>query len=486
MKPSIIPEPKKIRYIIGSSVLNDKTEVIYNEDKSLAGESYKLLIDEGKVTVSYGDEAGKFYAEQTLRQITETCGVVCKNLEIFDSPEFSHRGFSLDCCRHFFDIDEIKKLIDVAAFFKMNVFHWHLTDDQGWRFPSDKYPLLNTIGAKRKTSTFGGVIEKGEYSGGYTKDEIREIVDYCGKRHIVVIPEIEMPGHTTSVLASYNNLGCTGEKVETQVKEGIFDTVLCLGNPDTLTFCKDILDEVCELFPGKYIHIGGDEAPRTKWKNCPACKAKFDQLKVSNYDELQGWFIKTISDYLKSKGKTAITWNESLKGDMLNKDDAVVQRWMDKENLSIKFANKGGKIIETDFYHYYCDYPYGMTPVRKTYMFNPVNKSINDKNSVIGIEAEMWTEYVRSADNLHQKMFPRMIAIAERAWCGNNVYDYDYFVKRHEALRPLTESFGIKIIPVEEWSMNPASRLADILNFFKGSINPVNIINSIKNNKSEK
>lgn len=470
MKPSIIPAPRKMKYIIGSSVLNDKTEIKYEADEVLKHEEYKLIIADGTVSIKYGDDAGKFYAMQTLKQITETCGVVCKNLEIEDCPAFGHRGFSLDCSRHFFDITQIKKLIDAAAFFKMNIFHWHLTDDQGWRFPSDKYPLLNTIGAKRKESAFGGIIENGEYSGGYTKSEIAEIVNYCKKRFIDVIPEIDMPGHTTSVLASYRNLGCTGKPVETQIKEGIFDTVLCIGNPDSIQFCKDILDEVCDLFPFGYIHIGGDEVPKIKWKECPACKSKFNKLRLNNYDEYQGWFMKSIADYLKSKGKTAITWNESLKGGMLNKNDCIVQRWMDKENLSYDFANKGGKIIETDFYHYYCDYPYGMTPVKKTYTFNPVNKSVKDSSNIIGIEAEMWTEYIRSEKDLHRKLFPRMIAVAERAWCGNDNSDYDGFVKRHEALRKSTESLGIEIIPVEEWSMNPVARISDMFNFFKGSI----------------
>ncbi len=470
MKPSIIPAPQKIRYTIGSSVLNDKTEIRYSADESLVHEEYRLLIDNGAVNITYGDEAGKFYAEQTLNQIRETCGVVCKNLEIEDSPKFGHRGFSLDCSRHFFDINQIKKLIDTAVFFKMNIFHWHLTDDQGWRFPSDKHPLLNDIGAKRKKSAFGGVIEKDEYSGGYTKDEITEIVNYCKDRFIDIIPEIDMPGHTTSVLASYNNLGCTGEPVETQIKEGIFDTVLCIGNPDSMQFCKDILDEVCELFPYRYIHIGGDEVPKIKWKACPVCNAKFNELRLNSYDEYQGWFMKSISDYLRSKGRTAITWNESLKGGMLDKDDCIIQRWMDKGNLSIDFANKGGKIIETDFYHYYCDYPYGMTPVKKTYSFNPVNKDIKDSSNVIGIEAEMWTEYVRNENDLHRKLFPRMIAIAERAWCGNRNTDYNDFKNRFEALRKTTEKIGIKIIPVEDWSMSPSSRVKDIFKFFKGSI----------------
>lgn len=471
MKPSIIPLPEKMEYTGGSSVINDNSDIVKLIDKTIKSEGYRLQIKDDKVYISYSDEAGLFYALQTLTQVKETCGVVCNNLLIEDSPAFSHRGFSLDCCRHFFSVEEVKKIIDVAALYKFNVFHWHLTDDQGWRLPSEKYPLLNVIGCSRKNSTFGGVIEEGEYSYFYTKSEIFEIVNYCRERFIEVIPEVDMPGHTTSVLASYNNLGCTGEKVELTTKEGIFDTVLCLGNPDSVKFAKNIIDEVCDLFPGKYIHIGGDEAPRTKWKNCPKCKEKMKELDITDYDEYQGYFIKEIALYIKAKGKTAITWNESLKGNIPGANDVIVQRWMDRKNLSYEFANNGGKIIETDFYHYYCDYPYGMTPVGKTYKYHPISKKLNNKSSVIGIEAEMWTEYIRNFDDLCEKFFPRFMAVAERSWCGDKNYNYNDFVQRQEKLRNLTESYGITIIPKEKWDIKPSKRLADILNHFKGSLN---------------
>ncbi len=484
MKPSIIPIPSKITYLAGCSKVTDQTEVYYSLNNSIESEGYELAIENNRVLISYSDERGKFYALQTLKQIIATCEGVCENLTIEDKPRFKYRGFHLDCCRHFFNVEETKKIIDVAAAFKMNVFHWHLTDDQGWRMPISKHPLLTEIGGKRHTSAFGGVIEEGEYCYYFTKDEIVEIIKYCEERFITVIPEIEMPGHSTSVLATYPDLGCTGEEIKVQIKEGIFDTVLCLGNEKTYEFLYEVLDEVCEIFPSKYIHIGGDEAPRTKWKECEKCKKKAADLGVKNFDEFQGVFINHIAEYLAEKGKVAITWNESLKGGKLSTENIIVQRWMDKKGLSYDFANRGGKIIESEFYRYYLDYPYGMTPVSKTYNYRPISKKIKDPTSVIGIEGEIWTEYIRDFDRLCYQTFPRLLAICESAWSIESNKNYKEFTRRHEALRNYTESYGITIPDVSEWSMPPIARLRDIIKFFKGSINTENIRNLV--NKDDK
>lgn len=481
MKPSIIPIPYKIRYLAGSSKITNQTEVFYDLDSSILPEGYGLAIENNRVLISHSDDSGKFYAHQTLKQIIATCDGVCENLIIEDKPRFKYRGFHLDCCRHFFNVEETKKLIDVAAAFKMNVFHWHLTDDQGWRMPISKHPLLTEIGAKRHMSAFGGVIDENEYFYSFTKEEIVEIINYCKKRFMTVIPEIEMPGHATSVLATYPELGCTGEEIKVQIKEGIFDTVLCLGNEKTYRFLYEVLDEVCEIFPSKYIHIGGDEAPRTKWKNCEKCNKKAKELGVKDYDEFQGVFIDHIAEYLKTKGRIAITWNESLKGDKLSPENIIVQRWMNKKGLSYNFANKGGKIIESEFYRYYLDYPYGMTPVSKTYNYRPVSKKVKNSNSVIGIEGEIWTEHIRNFDRLCYQTFPRLLAISESAWSKEENKNYKDFMKRHEALRNYTESYGITIPGVSEWSMSPLARLRDIIKFFKGSINTENIRSLVRN-----
>ncbi len=486
VKPSLIPIPRKIRYINGCSVINESTPVSQGEEPSLPAEGYTLSIDSNRVHITYADEAGRFYAFQTLKQITDTCGGECDNLIIEDSPEYSYRGFHFDCARHFFSVEEIKTLIDTAAFFKLNKFHWHLTDDQGWRLPVEEYPLLIKIGSVRKNSLFGGVNEGKEYGGSYTEEDIREIVAYCTEKQIEVIPEIDMPGHTSSVLASYPGLGCTGEKTEVVMKEGIFDTVLCLGNPETDKFVRTVLDTVCRLFPGRYVHIGGDETPRKKWSECPECRKKMKELGTESYDEYQGYFIKSVSEYLRSKGKEAITWNESLKGDILKPGDITVQRWMEKGKLTVKFANSGGKFIESDFYHYYCDYPYGLTPVKKTYNYSPLIKGLKNKSSLLGVEAALWTEYVRSFDDVCQKYYPRIAAVAESGWSSEGGRNFRDFTARHEALRPYIEAMGVKIIPVEQWSMNPFARLADIFRFFKGSLTVDMLKNSLNNSKTDK
>lgn len=480
MNLKVIPAVVKCREINGQSKLNESTEIFVSTDKSISFEGYTLSLDNNRLHISCSSENGEFYARQTIKQLIATTDGTSENFIIEDYPRFEHRCFMVDCCRHFFTVEELKKIIDVAANMKMNRFHWHLTDDQGWRLPIESRPELCEIGGKRENSLFGSVNEGKEYSFSFSKDEIKEIVNYCKEKYIEVIPEIEMPGHTTAILATYPELGCTEEKIKVQMKEGIFDTVLCLGNDNTLPFIKEILDEVCELFPGKYIHIGGDEAPRTKWKNCEKCKKKMEELGTDSYDKLQGWFIKEVADYLKSKGKIAISWNESLKGDVLKADDLIIHRWMEKGNACADFASKGGKIIQADFYHYYCDYPYGMTPVSKTYNYKPVNKKLKEEY-ILGVEAEMWTEYIRSFEDLQKKFYPRSLAVAESGWTPEENKNYRSFKERVNALRPLISSFGIEIIPEKDWSMLPLHRLLDIIIFFKGSFSIKALINS-KNN----
>lgn len=482
MKPSIIPMPQSIKYTGGKSTVNESLHVSVTENKSLKKEEYTLTLNEGKVSITCSDRQGEFYARQTLKQIIASCNGECDNLVIEDYPEKAHRGFMLDCARHFFTMEETKKVIDTAAYLKLNTFHWHITDDQGWRLPVAKYPDLITIGSKRADSKFGGTIEGFEYGGSLTEEDIKDIVAYCEERFIEVIPEIDMPGHTTSVLAAYPHLGCTGEKVEVGMKEGIYETVLCLGNEEVTEFIHEVLDTACRLFPGRYIHIGGDETPRTRWKECPKCRQKLASYGTDDFDKLQGYFIKETAQYLKSKGKTAISWNESLKGDVLDKDDVIIQRWMDNQGLSKAFAAKGGKVIETDFYHCYCDYPYGMTPVKKVYKFS-LSSKIKNKNAVVGTEAELWTEYVRNFDDICRMLYPRVAAVAENGWTKESKKNYSTFVTRHEALRKSFENMGIKIIPVDEWGMPPHKRLADILKFFKGSLNLETLKNAFNNQK---
>ena len=465
---TLIPCPRETAYLSGVSALTHVTPVNCCADPALPEEGYTLTVCDNAVSITSSSPAGEFYARQTLSQLTEACGGTCDNLVIRDAPVLAYRGFLIDSCRHFYGVEELKRLIDAAARFKLNRFHWHLSDDQGWRIEIKKYPLLTEIGGKRRNSLFGGVDEGREHVGWFTQEQIREIVSYCVQRHIEVIPEIDMPGHFTAALAAYPWLGCTGEALEPLMKEGIFPNVLCVGNDEAVSFVKDVLSDVCALFPGRYVHIGGDEAPRSHWRECEKCAARMQRLGLRDHDGLQGSFIKEIAAFLKEKGKTAITWNESLKGEQLQPDDVIVQRWMDRKRRSAAFARTGGKLVESDFYRYYFDYPYGMTPLKKTFRYDPFRECGAD--AVVGVEGALWTEYVRSFDDLCEKLFPRLLAVAERGWGGYPTRDYGAFLTAVSAVAPMLARSGIAMLPQEEWDPPTGGRLREVLHFFKGSL----------------
>ena len=471
MKLQLLPAPREIRAVNGASMLSAATPVTVRQSDSLPPEGYELALENNRVLITAGDDAGEFYARQTLAQMIATCGGECGNLVIRDAPALPYRSFLIDCCRHFYGVDEMKTLIDAAAKCKLNVLHWHLTDDQGWRIEIRRYPLLTEVGATRPDSRFGSVTEGKPHSGFFTQAQVREIVDYCAARHVEVVPEIDMPGHFTAALAADPALGCTGEPVAVEMTAGIFPYVFCVGNPEAVRFARDVLDEVCDLFPGRYIHIGGDETPRTAWMGCERCRARMEKRGLPSFDALQGDFIREIAAYLKKKGKTAITWNESLKGDQLGAQDVIVQRWMERKPLTRAFAKAGGRVIESDFYHYYCDYPYGMTPLKKSFSFDPFKKC-GQAHAVFGVEGCLWTEYVRSFDDLCEKLFPRLLAVAERGWSGFPTRSYPAFLEAVEALRPQLAAGGIPMRQRADWDLPALRRLPDIVRFFKGSLTP--------------
>ena len=479
MKPSLIPIPREIEYTGGCSVLSDDCSVTVTDAPEKPAEGYELKIENGAVTIFAPSTAGIFYAQTTLEQIKTTCGGECENLVIRDAPVLKYRGFLIDSCRHFYGIEELKRLIDTAARFKLNKFHWHLTDDQGWRIEIKRYPLLTQVGSLRSNSRFGGVDEGEPHGGFFTQEQIRDIIDYCAVRQIEVVPEIEMPGHFTAALSAYPFLGCTEEKIEPMQREGVFPNVLCVGNDEAVAFVKNVLDEVCALFPGEYIHIGGDEAPRTRWRSCEKCAARMRRQGLKNYDALQGSFIKEIASFLKERGKTAITWNESLKGGVLSPGDVTVQRWMDRKKLCPDFTRAGGKLIEADFYHYYFDYPYGMTPLKKAFEYDPFAKGARD--GVFGVEGALWTEFVRTFDDLCEKLFPRLLAVAERGWSGFPTRDYYDFRAAAIVLLPLLKENGIPTLSPFRW--DPRSRRREIADFFKGSLSPESIREMMDNRK---
>lgn len=457
MKLSLIPSPYEISYLPGFSRADVPVET--EKDTRLKGECFVVHID-GKIRIRASSDAGFFYGKNLVEQIKFQCGQNIPNVHIKDIPKYRYRSFMIDSCRHFVSTENLKRMIDHCAKLRFNVFHWHLTDDQGWRAEIKKYPELTGIGSVRHGNHFGSEQNDEIHSGFYTRDKMREIVEYAHERHMIVVPEIDMPGHVSALLASIPSLVCGDKKVEIKTSPGIFKDIVCAGNDESYDILYDILDEFCEIFPDEYIHIGGDEAPKEQWKCCEDCQELMKKENLANEEELQGYFINRIKNYLSQKGKKVITWNESLNGGNLDKD-VVVQMWMDRKGLSVK---SGNPVIVSDFFHMYMDYPYAMTPLRKVYEYN------TDINSlVIGTDVPIWTEYVKDIEYMEYMCFPRYIAAAQSAWSRNKP-SYSQF---RTQLIELTDYFGVPNgAKKEEWDPKPLKRLTALINHL-GSIAPV-------------
>lgn len=478
-KINVIPCPETVELLGGTvnAAVFDRCEKITDESGTYGEEGYAIRIDDQGVTVTAKTACGFYYAEQTLKQLKTGAELPC--LQIVDRPAYAYRGFLIDSARHMQSVDELKKLVDAAALFKFNVMHWHLSDDQGFRIESERFPQLNAVGSYRASSDFGGEHLNVRYGGYYTKAEIRDLVAYCAERHIEVIPELDMPGHATALIASYPALSCRRLAIPLETKQGIFNNLLCAGNEDTFTFLFELLDEIGELFPSKYVHLGGDEAPKTYWEQCPKCRAKKAELGLNDFEELQGWFTNRLIAHLAEKGKTAIVWNESLNGGNLD-DSAIVQMWMDRRGKSAVWANRGNSVIACPFASYYCDYPYSMTPVHKTYDFDPVFKGVAPimRKHVIGVTVPIWTEYISDFDRLCYLAFPRFAAVAERGWTKTENLNYESFRRRFAAVTPLLNRLGVKPAPSSDWDPPKARRLTETVQFFKDKIDTQAIKNS--------
>ena len=446
--------------------------VVTRINRHLAEEEYILDTRRGRVSLTAGSEAGLFRGRQTLLQILTQLRAAgaesIPGLRIQDKPAFAYRGAHLDCCRHIFTIDEIKTYIDILALHKLNVLHWHLTDDQGWRAEIKAYPRLTEVGSMRAETLIGHqrttqkVYDKTPYGGFYTQDEMREIVAYAAERYITVIPEIEMPGHASAALAAYPELGCRGADYPYQVQRewGIYPEVLCAGNPETVVFLKKVLDEICDIFPSEYIHIGGDEAPRSEWEKCPKCQALMKEKGFEREAELQSYLITTVEEYLAGKGRKIIGWDEILDGGV--SQSATVMSWRGPKG-GIAAAKLGNDVVMTPNNFYYLDYYQtsnpaangepmaigGCVPLRKCYSFDPFDQLTDEEKSHIkGIQANMWTEYVATFDHIQHMVLPRLAALAEVAWSNTNRTDYDAFVARlSTALLPLYMARGYRYAP---------------------------------------
>lgn len=450
--------PISIKYIKEFlSALNNKEEGVirFVKDPNLVDEGYILDIED-IITIKAKTENGAFYACQTILQLLNGSVVIPKCL-INDKPKYKYRGFMLDVARHFWTVDKIKEILDVMANIKMNLFHWHLSEDQGWRAEIKKYPLLTEKGAIRSSTAISqrGCFRKrdnNEYGRGlfYSVEQMKEIVSYAKDRHIDVIPEIDMPGHLVSAIACYPELSCRGEKVEVSNRWGVKHNIACCGKENIYNFAKDIIDELAEVFPSKYFHIGGDEVPKSRWKRCPKCQAKIKELGLKNENELQGYFNNEIAKYLRSKGKTTVGWNEILDASILEKD--IIAEWWTKHkdnNNEINWLEKGGKLVLSYADYVYMDHPYSVRPLSKTYSFNAASLGIKNDANVLGIEAPQWTEYVSSIEKFDLNTYARLITISEISWTKEENKDYINFENRLEYLRKHFESYGGKLAPKE-------------------------------------
>ncbi len=473
----LIPMPDFISEHEGSlnlenSELNELTSVLINE-KIENPEQYTLKITNRGVSITASSEIGVFRAKTTLRQLGFSYRNCLPCLEITDFPRFAFRGFMIDSARHMQTLDELKLMIDAASLFKFNVFHWHLSDDQGFRIELERHPDITKKASIRKSSEFNKKnISHEPYGGYYTKNQIKEIVDYCHERYIKVIPELDIPGHTTAILHARPDLSCRQKDIELKTRGGVFPDILCAGNLDTYTVTKDILDEICEIFPDEYIHLGGDEAPKLRWESCPKCKAALESLKLQNMEQLQGHFVNTFSEYLKLRGKSVIVWNESINGDNLDRS-TLVQLWMDKENKAVQWANLGNSMILSPFRPYYMDYPYGMYPLKQVYSYEPLQlKELDEtgQQNIKGVESPVWTEHIPNFNRMTYMCFPRFMAVAETSWTSAKKKNYPNFEKRADFFCRILNESGIETAPKKDWNPTYAKRISETTQFFFNAV----------------
>lgn len=413
----------------------------YNE--SLATEAYHLEINEAGITISASNPAGMFYGVQTLRQFLPNDKiqkeVLLPYVIIDDAPAFKHRGMLLDCCRHFMEPAFVKRYIDLLARFKMNVLHWHLTEDQGWRLAIDAYPELTNVGAWRTE-------ENGErYGGYYTKDEVRDIVAYAAEKHVQIIPEIEMPGHSSAAIAAYPWLGCTGDSIEVETEWGVFKDIYCAGNDSTIAFLETVLDEVMDLFPSEIIHLGGDEAPKARWETCEKCQKRIAEEGLKDEHELQSYFIQHFANYLKEHNRKAIGWDEILEGGL--PEGAMVQSWRGMQG-GIQAASAGRDVVMSPTSHAYFDYDVKSTDLAEVYHFQPVADTLSEAiaKHIIGGECNMWTEHAPQ-EKVDSKMFPRLLAMAEVLWTNQKARNYDEFLIRVQENYQYLDFLGVEYGP---------------------------------------
>lgn len=469
----LIPEPFEITQsdgmfkvsqamLVGAGSTSNKVNFRVDPNATdIPNEGYQLEIDEAGVRLTAKTETGLFYGKQTLLQLLTPNGL--PYVKINDHPRFPYRGLHLDVSRHFFDKEEVKKLMNVMSYYKLNTLHLHLTDAGGWRLQIDKYLKLTQEGAFRTQSDWREWWDNGKdrqylkegtegaYGGYYTKDDIRDMLAYAAEKHITIIPEIEFPAHSDEVFVAYPELCCAGKSHTS----GDF----CIGNPKTFEFMENVLTEVVELFPSEYIHIGGDEAGKNTWKTCPKCQALMKKEKLANVDELQSYMIRKAEEFLNSKGRRLIGWDEILEGGLA--PEATVMSWRG-EAAGFKSARMGHDVIMTPGSYMYFDFYQadpryqpvaigGYTPIRKVYNYNPIPQdslTAEEAKHFLGVQANTWTEYIPTPEHLEYMMFPRALAVAEIGWTPQEKRDWQDFKPRVNAHIPVLQQMGLNPFPL--------------------------------------
>lgn len=454
---------KMVKQLPRANQNGTKTFLQLRTDSSMTRpESYRLRIGKEELSIVGADPAGVFYGLQTLQQIISQSpdGLPCLTIE--DYPQFSYRGMHLDVARHFFPVDYIKTYIDLIALHKMNRFHWHLTEDQGWRIEIKAYPKLTSVGAYRDETIMGWWSSRTKrnpsfdgvpYGGFYTQEEVREIVAYAAERHVTVIPEIEMPGHARAAITAYPELGNFGEQYEVAKTWGVFPQIFA-PSETTFTFLETVLNEVMDLFPSTYIHIGGDEAPKLQWEKSEQAQALIKSLNLKDEHELQSYFIQRIEKILNNRGRSLIGWDEILEGGLA--PNATVMSWRG-ESGGIAAAKAGHPVIMTPTDYVYFDYYQaeptreeplaigGYLPLKKVYNYNPVPKQLSKSEAkyVLGSQGNVWTEYMKTPSQVNYMVLPRMTALSEVVWSDPNKKDYEDFLKRLQLFKSQYQRLGV-------------------------------------------
>lgn len=433
-------------------------------------EAYIIKVDKKGIAIIARQPIGLFRAAQTLRKslpiVKNADKVELPYAEIFDEPCFEYRGVLLDCGRHYFTVEFIKKFLDVMALHGSNQFHWHLTEDQGWRFEVKAYPSLAQKGSVRAETVIGpgnsGIYNGTPYGGYYTQEECREVVRYAAERYINVVPEIDLPGHMQSALHVFPHLGCTGGPYPVRTYWGVSREVLCGGNPETLTFLKTVLGELCDVFPSKYIHIGGDECPKHRWQKCPTCQAKIKELGLKNdgkhtpENQLQSYINREVESFMKERGRAIIGWDEILEGGLSG--ESIIMSWRGTKG-GIAAARQGHRVIMSPNVFSYIDHPQlkdlGKQPrttdsyivsASKVYSFEPLipdSLTKEQQRLILGPQVNLWTEHVAYPQHAFYQLLPRLGASSEVQWCNPNQKNFDYFKKRLPRLKKLYDLLGV-------------------------------------------